>query len=284
MESTPESAASKDLAQDEIYHLLPNPDHQGPTILFIHGLNSSSYEFNRVSLHLQDDYHLILVDLPGHSKSRLTPGPYTYQRAADYVQRIIQNHAHQGKAHVVGFSLGGFVGLHLTATYPKQVRSLFVSGAAPFEGIRKWGAGQTRLMYSMSYLQNRLVPDSLYNYFCDWVGLPRHLEFRKEIAENATYTLVREHFTALSQFDSKNVEAVAKTGIKVLTVAGENGDDVDATRQMGETLRSCGSSESQAMAVKKALHPWNNQFPELFAKGVRTWIEGGNFPVEYRML
>ncbi len=64
-------------------------------------------------------------------------------------------------------------------------------------------------------------------------------------------------------------------------VAGEKGDDVASTKQMGETLKSSGSAGSKAMAVKDAFHPWNVQFPEVFAAGIKAWIEDGDFPDEY---
>ncbi len=194
----------------ELYHTCPNPDNQGPTIAFIPGLGASNLEFAQVLPHLQN-YHLLLVDLPGHAGSRHIPGPYTYQAAAEHVSRSIQRYAHGGRAHVVGFSMGGFVGLHLTAVHPDRVLSLFASGAAPFVGGRRWAVGHPWLVYSMESLVKR-IPDGLYSKFRDWFGLPPRLETDDDTANAMKYGMFKEAFTSLLDFDENAVASVARSG------------------------------------------------------------------------
>jgi pimeloyl-ACP methyl ester carboxylesterase len=268
----------------EIFTYSPNPESSGPTIIFIHGLGSSHLEFTQVHPHLQDDYHILLVDLPGHSRSRDVPRPYSYQAASAHVQRVIQRQAHGRQAHVVGLSLGGFVGLQLTAEAPDCVLSLFATGATPFGGFRRALARRPRVLYVMSCATNWLVPAWLYNKLCDWLGIKRHPELRREMEKNGQYSLISDGFTSLLDFGKERFVEVGKKDKRVLIVAGGKGDDVKGTKSMGMVLRESGSPLSKATVVRKAYHAWDLQFPELFAAGIRAWIEEKELPAQFEVL
>jgi pimeloyl-ACP methyl ester carboxylesterase len=269
----------------ELFSFSPNPEHTGETVVFLHGLISSHFEFADVYPHLQDDYHILLVDLPGHSRSKHVLGPYTCKSAAEHVERIIKKDAHQGRAHIVGLSMGGFVGLQLTALAPERVLTLFVTGASPFDGWIRFLAKQTWLIYVVSCISAKLIPVWLYDKTCDWVGMKRHPELREEMAGNGqSYSSLREIYSSLLEFNMATIAGIAKTGRRIATIAGGKFDNVKATQAMGAVLRSGGSPQSQAFVVRKALHAWDLQYPQLFAAGIRAWIEGKEMPAEYEPL
>ena len=109
---------------------------------------------------------------------------------------------------------------------------------------------------------------------CKWAGMLPHDELRAEIQGNFSMELLREGYGSIGDMKLENtMAALAKTGVRTLTVAGEAQDDVAVCRQMGQLLRKGGSKASQAAVAKKALHAWDLQFPELFAKSIRAWIE-----------
>ena len=61
-----------------------------------------------------------------------------------------------------------------------------------------------------------------------------------------------------------------------MAAAGDQGDDFDGAKEMALTFRSEGRGDgkrSAAVLIKGAIHAWNLQFPELFAEGIRTWVE-----------
>jgi pimeloyl-ACP methyl ester carboxylesterase len=278
------SNTAKEPNDAEIFTYSPNPENLGPTIIFLHGLGSSHLEFANVYPHLQEDYHILLVDLPGHSQSKHLPRPYNYQSAAEHVHRAIQKHAHGGQAHVVGLSMGGFVGLQLTRQAPDCVQSLFSSGAAPFGMVNRALAKQPWFLYLLTGLTTWFIPLWVYNKLCDWVKVPRHPELRKEMGKNVGYFLINDGFTSLLAFGKGTFGEVGKTGKRVLLVAGGKGDDVKRTESMGTVLRDAGSPLSRASVVRKALHGWDVQYPQLFAAGVKAWIEEKVLPIEFEEL
>jgi len=96
------------------------------TILFIHGAFSDGAEWDLVTPHLRE-YHLLLPDLPGHGKA-YDNRSFTKQCAAKLLVDLITRKAHDGKAHIIGLSLGAYVAVELASHYPEVVDSMFVSG------------------------------------------------------------------------------------------------------------------------------------------------------------
>jgi hypothetical protein len=52
---------------------------------------------------------------------------------------------------------------------------------------------------------------------------------------------------------------------------------------LGQVLRG-GRDESRAFVVNGAVHAWNLRWPELFAEGIRAWIEKRELPKEFKEL
>ena len=52
---------------------------------------------------------------------------YSQERARDDIRAVLDA-LHIDKAHIVGFSMGGFAALHFGFTYPERARSLVVAG------------------------------------------------------------------------------------------------------------------------------------------------------------
>ncbi|KAI8633825.1 Alpha/Beta hydrolase protein [Xylariaceae sp. FL1651] len=261
---------------DELFHLSVNPAAK-ETIVFLHGLFSSHLEYSRVAPHLPD-YHLLLVDLPVHSGSRHI-GPFTRENGAARVAALIRAHAHGGRAHVVGLSAGGFVGMQLATQHPRLVASLYVTGATPFRGYQRWLATHPRALYPLLAAMTVWVPLRVYRWATARMGLLPHDDVNAASRANFSAALVREGYADLAAFTLEDsVPALAAGGVRTLVLAGEVVDDVETARLMGRVLRENGSPASEAALVKGAQHPWDLQFPELFAESARAWIEGRELP------
>ncbi|RDW71650.1 alpha hydrolase-19 [Coleophoma crateriformis] len=105
------------------------------TVLLIHGALTSGQNWDLVVPHLAGSYHLLVPDLPGHGQSRNVK-PFSAEYAARLLERLIRKHAHNGKAHVVGHSLGANVAIELITSYPQVVSDAFVSGFAKYPPSR----------------------------------------------------------------------------------------------------------------------------------------------------
>jgi pimeloyl-ACP methyl ester carboxylesterase len=98
-----------------------------PTIVFLHGTRLTSTSWGAQVAALGDEFHCLTPDLPGHGRADIEP--FTIDGAADAIAELIARDAHDGRAIVVGLSMGGYVAMALAARYPERVRALVVSGA-----------------------------------------------------------------------------------------------------------------------------------------------------------
>lgn len=260
--------------EQELFHISLLPDHTegSHTVLFLHGLLSNHLEFADVIPYLSD-YHILALDLPRHSQSAEIQ-PFTLSSAADHVADLIRKKAQRCRAHVVGLSAGGFVAMELAKRHPELVESLFVTGASPFRGWTKWLAERPSMIYYCLASFVKYCPDWLYWSMCSWVGLKRHDDLRKDMKRNFSFGLVTDAYGTILNFTQDDVSGIST---RTLAVAGGAQDDVEATREMGRALRrNCPTSK--AAVAKGALHAWDLQFPELFARSVRAWMENLALP------
>ncbi|KAH6843207.1 Alpha/Beta hydrolase protein [Chaetomium sp. MPI-CAGE-AT-0009] len=262
-------------------------DDKSTTIVLLHGGFTCHLEFALILPHLSD-FHILLPDLPLHSASRhITPG--TTDHSAWHVAQLIRSHAHGGKAHVVGVSMGGYIGQCLALDQPELVLSLFVTGAAPVVGKRLFMARWTSVTYYTMKLMLHWLPGWVFRYQNSSLGLRMSDELVAELRDNITWELVEDMFTWILSF---NLDHVRQLKVRTLHIAGAKGDDVPMIERTAEALKSRRTSQGEAwpedgsgaIVLREATHAWDLQFPELFAQGVLAWVNGEKLPDEFERL
>jgi pimeloyl-ACP methyl ester carboxylesterase len=98
-----------------------------PAIVFIHGTRLTGAMWAAQQSALSGEFLTIAMDLPAHGSRAAEP--FTLDGAADVVSAVIREHTSDGRAVVVGLSLGGYVAMALAAREPERVRGLVLSGA-----------------------------------------------------------------------------------------------------------------------------------------------------------
>ena len=102
---------------------------EGPPLVLEHGL-SGSLELWRHAGYvkaLKDDYQIILIDARGHGKSDKPHDPEAYRldlMVADVV--AVLDDLQLGKAHFLGFSMGGLIGWGIAKHTPERFHSLLI--------------------------------------------------------------------------------------------------------------------------------------------------------------
>ena len=108
---------------------------QGPTVLLLHGFDSSFLEFRRLAPLLSPHFRLIIPDLFGFGFS---PRP----NGTDYGPTAVLNHLDQllkqldgdGPLAVIGASMGGSVAIELARQSPDRVRAVMLLAPAGLTG------------------------------------------------------------------------------------------------------------------------------------------------------
>src|SRR3984893_15429236 len=101
----------------------------GQPLLLIMGLGSTSDLWYRLLPMLSAHYRTILFDNRGVGRSDAPPGPYSIATMAGDALSVLDA-AGAGRAHVFGFSMGGFIAQVLALRNPSRVMSLTLAGTA----------------------------------------------------------------------------------------------------------------------------------------------------------
>ncbi|GHB61625.1 3-oxoadipate enol-lactonase [Streptomyces viridiviolaceus] len=104
----------------------------GPLLLCLHGIGSSSASFAPQLATLSDRFRVAAWDAPGYGRSPDPDGPLHLDGFADAAAEVIL--ARGGSAHVLGVSWGGVIALRLAVRHPRLVRSLVVADSSPGSG------------------------------------------------------------------------------------------------------------------------------------------------------
>ncbi|KAI9830173.1 MAG: hypothetical protein M1819_005850 [Sarea resinae] len=255
------------LSSAELLHHVALNESQPETIVLLHGLMGCTLEWAHVEPHLSD-YHLLIPDMPSHSGSR-HQGPFTLVHAANKVADLIRARAHNSTSHVVGFSAGGYVACTLAKMHPELVSCLFVSGV--YNMATRWG------WMPVAPLE-LFMPASTVDYGQRRMGWKSPEGYQKEAAANYSPKMAQEAWKSFASFGDGE-----PLSMRALAVSGRKQDDTEAVGRLSEVLRK-GNPESRAVVVPGAMHPWLLQFPELFAQGIKAWVQGGELPTDFEII
>ena len=123
---------------------------EGPSVIFVHGLDSDSTVWERTT-DLLTDHLCVTVDLPGHGQSPTSDDPADYERESvlEDLDAIITSLP--GPVVLVGHSLGGYLGLAHALTRPGVLAGLVLVSTGPgFRDPAAREAWNDRVRESMS--------------------------------------------------------------------------------------------------------------------------------------
>jgi pimeloyl-ACP methyl ester carboxylesterase len=154
---------------------------EGEPLLLIHGLGSSSRDWDLQLDFFAQNYKLILVDVRGHGRSGKPPGPYSIPLFAEDTAKLIQA-LQIAPASILGISLGGMIAFQLGISYPDLVKNLVIVNSTPelvARTLKDWLGIWQRLLI-VRFMGMRKMGEVLGNRFLPG---PEQAELRKIFIE-----------------------------------------------------------------------------------------------------
>jgi pimeloyl-ACP methyl ester carboxylesterase len=236
---------------------------QAPTIVFLHGLGGSGSMWQPQLEHLRD-YHCLAPDLPEHGKSA-NIGPFTLADSSQRVAALIRERARNGRASIVGLSMGAAVAIRLLADMPGILDHVMVSGAA----VRIDPVFATINRLNDPFIRF-LSPDQLTEVMVRIFDIPE--QYRGLLLADLR-AFKREAFSHFNEELTK-IELPRNVKIPTLITVGQKETFIvkQAAREISRTL------PAKAVLVPQVGHVWNLEAPHLFSATVHAWVTGAPLP------
>jgi pimeloyl-ACP methyl ester carboxylesterase len=98
-------------------------DLNKPVILMLHGFLGSAAQWNGLVVAFENDFSTLLVEMPGHGASPEADTQFSIDDIAHAINGILELEVIT-KVHVVGHSMGGYVGSAFAEAYTNKILSL----------------------------------------------------------------------------------------------------------------------------------------------------------------
>lgn len=236
----------------------------GESVLFLHGGNVAGWTW-QPQVERLPGRHLLTPDLPGYGTRADVDFP-GLAGAADDLADLIRARAVDGRAHLVGLSLGGFVAVQLARRHPELVRSALVSGVA---------------LAGYSPLVRRLVAPQVGLWRRRWYwaaqaplfGIPA--EDRELFVSTATAPSAATNRRMFEEVARGDVPERFDFDGPLLAVSGQR--EMAAVRRAFAPLRTV-APQLQTWTAPGMHHPWNAQDPDLFTQMTTQFADTGSWP------
>jgi 2-succinyl-6-hydroxy-2,4-cyclohexadiene-1-carboxylate synthase len=114
--------------------------NQKPLLILLHGFMGNIYEFDAVISFLYHDFYILKIDLPGHGKNQVIDNDNKFYGMEETAKALVKfldkifDKLNLNNCYLIGYSMGGRLGLYLTLNYPQYFNKVILESASP--GLR----------------------------------------------------------------------------------------------------------------------------------------------------
>ncbi|NER78474.1 MAG: alpha/beta hydrolase [Leptolyngbya sp. SIO1D8] len=261
------------MPQSSVLHFETCGNPSGPTLIFLHALGTSGWMWHK-QIELLSNFNCVVPDLPGHGKSNHIPWR-SFSETALLIRQIVQSQTDLEKAHIVGLSLGAYVGLQLLSESPSIVKRAILSGLHVLPMPHK------QLMLLMPYVLAPFIKSGfMVRLNAKALNIPeaQFEDYRHSFQQMSIPTFIKASRDASSFTMPENITSISTP---TLILAGEN--EHSLIHQSQQVLNKK-MANVQSYIVPNVGHGWNLEAPNLFAKTVRDWVQQHPLPAQLQTI
>lgn len=141
---------------------------EGAPVTLLHGFTQSGRSWQEIISIMPAGWRWVVPDLRGHGDTRVKPGaPFTMDACTADLE-MLWDHLGIERTHLVGYSMGGRLALHVAARRPERILSLLTIGA--HAGLAEEAREGRRL--GDEALAQRIEQDGVEAFVKYWSSLP----------------------------------------------------------------------------------------------------------------
>lgn len=244
--------------------LINNPDNK--FILFLHGFMGSMNDWVYFTENLNGQFNFILIDLPGHGQSiSLDESEYSIDETCENIKKIIQKENIK-RCHLVGYSMGGRVGIALLTKFPELFYKVILESTTPgIESEKERAERKTNDKNLAQKIQNSDLASFLENWYNLglWGNIKSHPDYDLMIKSrllNIKDELAKSLIYSGTGNQNSYWDDVAMMGHDILFVAGELDNKYKEIANKFEAK----VSSSKKFIAKNAAHNVHFEQKEIF--------------------
>ncbi len=239
----------------------------GAPVLLLHGLGSSTLDWECQIPALSPNYRAIAMDVRGHGRSAKPPGPYSVAQFAADAEALLRE-LDAAPAHIVGLSMGGMIAFQMGVDFPESVRSLTIINSGPemilrtpeqkaaiearYEIVRRQG------MAAMA----KLIAGPLF-------PKPEHAHWRQKFEEHVAANDPDAYLAALSAINGWSVtERIGSIRCPVLVLAS----DQDYTPVEWKRLYAAQIADARVVVLEDSRHAAPLDQPEKVNRAILDFL------------
>ena len=194
---------------------------QGTPVLLVHGLGSSTHDWEYQIPALAAHHRVIALDVRGHGRSDKPRERYSIAGFAEDVAALIE-HLRLAPVHLVGISMGGMIGFQLGVDHPELLSSLCIVNSGPevkaksprdyLEIAKRWTLSRLFSLESIAKALGKLL-----------FPKPEQAELRRKIEERWPQNDKRAYLASLDAIIGWGVrERLARITCPTLVITGDH--------------------------------------------------------------
>jgi len=241
---------------------------EGEPLLLVHGLGSSTRDWEEQVPIFSQKYQVITVDIRGHGQTDKPKGPYSISKFAKDIADLVMSLGFTS-VNALGLSLGGMIVTQLTIDYPELIKTLVIVNTDAERGSRDRAYFEKIISDRIKAIKSRgmrgmgevLAPVLFIK--------PEQEELRKKLVERWAENNQEAYINALKSIVGWNVADQLHT-IKCPTLVLASDEDYTPVSVKEEMVKQI--QNSQLIVIKDARHFLPLERPKEFNATVMEFL------------